>query len=293
MSDNLQQIEFWNGPPGQRWAALSETTDRTLSLITAALMPFAAAKPGERVLDIGCGCASTTLALATAVGATGSVTGIDISRPMLEVARKRAADTGAGISFIEADASQYAFKSAFDLVFSRFGVMFFSDPLMAFTNIRKALSAGGRIVFVCWRAFPENAWAARPLAAAFDLLPPQPPVEPHAPGPFAFADRERLISILGHSGFRDARVEKLDTMANLGATLEDAVAASLNIGPLSRAAMELDEATRDQVRERVREVLAAFETPAGKRARLIVVLPGLGACDLSAETSAVRRPARR
>jgi SAM-dependent methyltransferase len=263
MSDNAQQIEFWNGPPGQRWAALTETTDRTLSLITSALMPFAAAKTGERVLDIGCGCGSTTLDLAAATGTSGSVTGIDISRPMLDVAQRRAGDAGARISFIEADASVHAFKPEFDLVFSRFGVMFFSDPLKAFANIRKALSAGGRIVFVCWRSFPENIWAASPLAAASDLLPPQPPVDPHAPGPFAFADGERLISILGRAGFREARTETLDTVANMGSTLKDAVEASLNIGPLSRAAMEVDQVTRDRVRERVSGALAAFETPAG------------------------------
>src|SRR5215467_7085656 len=138
MQDNAQQIEFWNGPSGQRWAALTETTDRSLSFITAALLPFAAAKKGERVLDVGCGCASTSLALAEAVGPSGAVTGVDISRPMLDVARRRATETGAKISFLEADASIHAFQPQHDLVFSRFGVMFFAEPVGAFVNIRKA-----------------------------------------------------------------------------------------------------------------------------------------------------------
>jgi SAM-dependent methyltransferase len=262
VSDNTQQIEFWNGPSGERWAALNETTERSLSFITAALMPFAAAKPGERVLDVGCGCGATTLALSRAVGPTGLCRGIDISRPMLEAARRRAKGNGE-IAFVEADAARYHFEPEYDLAFSRFGVMFFADPIGAFANIRSALKPTGRLAFVCWRALQENAWAARPLASAMDLLPPQPPFDPHAPGPFAFADHDRLLAILASAGFRDPAANRLDTLMNMGATLEDAVAAALSIGPLSRAAMELDDAARDTVRGRVRGVLAEFETPAG------------------------------
>ena len=263
MSDNSQQIEFWNGPSGQRWAALNETTDRSLSFVTAALMPFAAAKTGERVLDVGCGCGSTTLALAEAVGPSGAVTGIDISRPMLDVARRRAAEKGAKITFFEADASAHTFKPEYDLVFSRFGVMFFADPLSAFSNIRKALSTGGRLAFVCWRAFPDNVWAARPLGAALDLLPPQPPIDPHAPGPFAFADSARLVSILRNAGFHDPRADALDTVMNMGATVEDGAKAALSVGPLARAAGDVDDATKARILERVRGVLLEFKTPAG------------------------------
>lgn len=263
MSDNTQQMEFWNGPSGQRWAALTETTDRSLSFITAALMPFAAAKKGERVLDVGCGCGSTTLALADAVGPAGTVTAIDISRPMLDVARRRATEIRAGIEFVEADASDRAFKPEYDLVFSRFGVMFFADPVDAFANIRKALVPGGRLAFVCWRTLAENAWAARPLAAAADLIPPQPPFDPIAPGPFAFADSARLVSILADAGFRDARMEKLDTVMNMGAAIEDGARAALSVGPLARAAGEVDDATKARILERVRGVLAEFKTPAG------------------------------
>ena len=262
MQDNSQQIEFWNGPSGERWAALNETTERSLSFVTAALMPFAAGKPGERVLDVGCGCGSTTLMLAQAVRPAGLVRGIDISRPMLEAAKRRAKEHGE-IAFIEADASRYHFESEYDLAFSRFGVMFFADPAAAFANIRAALKPTGRLAFACWRALRDNAWAARPLSSAMDLLPPQPPVDPHAPGPFAFADHDRLLAILASAGFRDPAADRLDTLMNMGATLEDAVAAALSIGPLARAAMELDDSARDTVKGRVRETLAEFETPAG------------------------------
>ena len=263
MQDNSQQIEFWNGPSGERWASLNEVTERSLSFITAALIPFAGAKPGDHVLDLGCGCASTSLAFAQAVGPAGAVTGVDISRPMLEVAKRRAKESGAQIEFIEADASAHAFEPEYDLIFSRFGVMFFADPRRAFANIRKALKGGGRLAFVCWRALAENTWAARPLSAALDLLPPQPPVDPLAPGPFAFADGDRLVSLLLSAGFRNANAEALDTVMNMGATLDDAASAALSVGPLARAAGELSESDRGKVRERVRRVLAEFETPAG------------------------------
>jgi SAM-dependent methyltransferase len=263
MQDNSQQIEFWNGPSGERWASLNEVTERSLSFITAALIPFAGAKPGDHELDLGCGCASTSLAFARAVGTAGSVTGVDISRPMLEVAKRRARESGAKIEFIEADASAYAFKPDYDLIFSRFGVMFFADPAQAFANIRNALKPGGRLAFVCWRTLAENTWATRPLAAAVDLLPPQPPADPHAPGPFAFAERDRLVSILSRAGFRDAAAEALDTVMNMGATLDDAVSAALSVGPLARAAGELTDDVRNKVRERVRHTLAEYKTPAG------------------------------
>ena len=261
MSDNTSQIEYWNGPTGQRWAAMQDRTDRSLSLITSALMPFAAAKPGERVLDIGCGCGTTSAMLAKAVGDKGTVTGVDISVPMLGVARVKAA--GANTSFVEADAATTAFKPEFDLVFSRFGVMFFADPAKAFANIRTALVPGGRMAFVCWRAMAENVWATAPFAAAQDLLPPQEAGDPHAPGPFAFADAGRLMRILEKAGFSVFGGDKLDTLMNMGATLDDAVTTAFSIGPLARAVAELDEPTRAKIRGRVRTVLEKYTTPAG------------------------------
>jgi len=259
MSSNAQQIEYWNGAVGERWARLQETIDGNLAAITKALMPFAAAKPGERVLDIGCGCGTTTLALSKAVGPGGDVTGVDISAPMLAVARARGTDA----NFLEADASVHLFKPTHNLVFSRFGVMFFADPAAAFANIRKALAPHGRLAFVCWRAVQDNLWASAPFAAARDLLPPQEPAEPLAPGPFAFADDARLKEILSQAGFRNVRIEKLDSTMNMGASAEDAAAQALNIGPLSRAASELDEATREKIRARARDALAKFAGPQG------------------------------
>jgi len=261
MSGNQDQIDYWNGPAGQRWAEAQQNMDRNMASIHAALVRFAAVKPGERVLDIGCGCGTTSFAFADAAGATGHVTGVDISAPMLGVARARAGSRP--VDFVEADASAYPFKQAFDAVTSRFGVMFFADPGAAFANIRKALKPGGRLAFVCWRAMPENVWAFAPFAAARDLLPAQPPPDPHAPGPFAFADSARLKSILEGAGFADVTIEKLDTVMHMAATAKEAAQFTLGIGPLARAAADADDQTRAKIVERVTVAMQKFETAEG------------------------------
>ena len=263
MSDNAEQIEYWNGKVGARWAALQDRIDLQLNNIADALMPFAAARPGERVLDIGCGCGTTTLRLGMAVAPAGSVVGVDISAPMLDVARARAQAMNADIPFITSDAAAHEFQPVFDLVFSRFGVMFFADPVAAFKNIRTALAPKGRLALVCWRTFKENDWAFVPFNAARPFLPEQPPSDPHAPGPFAFADAERLKGILNSAGFANIQIEKLDTTCNMGATLEQAVEATLAIGPLSRAASEVDDAARDKIRGAVKDALKPHQTAAG------------------------------
>jgi SAM-dependent methyltransferase len=260
---NEPQIEYWNGKVGQKWAALQERIDLQLNNIADALIPFACARPGERVLDIGCGCGTMTLRLGMAVAPNGSVAGLDISAPMLEVARARAQAMNADIPFLKSDASTHEFQPVFDLVFSRFGVMFFADPVAAFKNIRTALAPKGRLAFVCWRPFKENEWAAVPFHAAKPFLPEQPPSDPHAPGPFAFADAGRLKGILESAGFANIQIEKLDTTANLGATLEQGVDATLSVGPLARAANEVDDATREKIRGAVKDALKPYQTAAG------------------------------
>jgi SAM-dependent methyltransferase len=260
---NGEQIEFWNGHAGQKWAAYQDRIDLQLNNITDALMPFASAQRGERVLDIGCGCGTTTLRLGMTVAPEGSVAGVDISAPMLDVARARAQAMNADIPFLESDAARHDFQPVFDLVFSRFGVMFFADPVAAFKNIHKAVTPKGRLAFVCWRTFAENAWGSVPFAAAKHLLPEQAPADPHAPGPFAFAEADRLKGILASAGFANIRIEKLDTTCNLGVTAQDAAEQSLTVGPLSRAASELDDATRDKVRAVVKEALKPYQTGAG------------------------------
>jgi len=260
---NAQQIEYWNGPAGERWSKAQDRIDHHLGLITEALLALAAPKEGERVLDIGCGGGTTALILRERVGPDGAVTGIDISEPNLALARARAHAGMADVAFLKADAATYEFEPSFDLAFSRFGVMFFDEPAAAFVNLRKGLVKEGRLVFVCWRTFKENDWSFEPYEAALDLLPPQEPMHPHAPGPFAFADDARVRSILDAAGFRDVAVKPLDTTVNMGAGVGDALTEALTIGPLARAAAELDESTREKIRTRIAPVIAKHQTPYG------------------------------
>ncbi|HEY6577845.1 MAG TPA: class I SAM-dependent methyltransferase [Rhizomicrobium sp.] len=260
---NARQIEYWNGPVGERWARLQERIDLHLAEITGAALRFAAPGRGERILDVGCGCGTATFLLALEAGREGGAAGIDISAPMLNVARARAMAQNAGVAFIEADASRHDFQPVFDLVFSRFGIMFFADPAPAFANIGRALVRTGRLVFVCWRSLAENRWASEPMAAAMHLLPPQAPGDPFAPGPFALADERRIRAILESAGFGQVEVEPFDGEMNMGATLEEAAAEVLNIGPLARAAAELDEQTRAKIRNAVATAYAKYASPAG------------------------------
>lgn len=263
--ENAQQLEYWNGPVGERWARLQEQIDLHLSDITAAVIRFAAPRQGERILDIGCGCGTATFLLAIKAGQGGAAAGIDISDPMLRVARARAMAQNAAVTFLEADASTYEFQPVFDLAFSRFGVMFFADPVRGFANIRTALAPEARFVFVCWRSFAENLWAREPMDAAQSLLPPQEPVDPLAPGPFAFADAIRLRDALEQAGYAPITIEAFDGPMNMGITPVDAAAEALNIGPLARAATGLDEATRENIRQCVEKAYAAYASPAGVR----------------------------
>lgn len=261
MSANQDQIDYWNGPAGERWAEAQESLDKNLLSISAALLSFVAVKSGENVLDVGCGCATTTLAYADAAGGHARVVGVDISGPMLSLARKRAGSRP--VQFIQADASAHPFKPEFDVVASRFGVMFFADPASAFDNIRKALKPGGRLRFVCWRAMMDNQWATVPLMAARDLLPAQEPPDPNAPGPFAFADSARLRAILERAGFKNVTAEKLDSVMNMAPTAREAAQFSLGIGPLARASAECDDATKAKIVVRVTEAMKKFETANG------------------------------
>jgi len=262
-SDNAAQITFWNGPVAGRWITFREASDRRLAPMTAAVMSFAAAKRGESVIDIGCGCGETTLALAKAVGSGPEVLGVDVSEPMLDVARQLARSAGAPIQFLAADAARHPFNGTFDLAFSRFGVMFFEDPAAAFANIRTALKPSGRLAFLCWRKPAENPWATFPFDVARDLLPPQEPSNPLAPGPFAFADPERVEGILRAAGFADIRVEKLDTRMSMGDSLEQAIALATNFGPLARPFQEADSQKQSAIRARLAVEFGKRMTPGG------------------------------
>jgi SAM-dependent methyltransferase len=255
---SVTQREYWNGPVAQCWAERQDKRERCFAAVTQAALDFARLAPGMNVLDVGCGAGGTTHAIAKIV-APGKAVGIDLSTALLAAAKAKPGSA----QFLEADAAEHPFAPEFDLVFSRFGVMFFAGPVAAFAHLKAALRPGGRLAFVCWRPLQEVAFHREAFFAARDLLPPQEPPVPHAPGPFGLADRDYTRGILEKSGWRAIRIEPLETRALLGATLDEAVEEAMNLGPLAHASRGLDEALRDKIRTRIRPVLARHETAEG------------------------------
>lgn len=254
---NTDQIAYWNGPNGQRWTDRQAEQDVLLAPVSKALFDRAAAGAGERVIDVGCGCGSTSLALAERVAPSGFVLGIDISGPMLARARERA-PKGAPVDFVQADATDYPFDpESFDVLVSRFGVMFFAEPAVSFANLRRALRPSGRVAFACWREPKENPWMMAPLQAIYQHVPKLPPVGPEDPGPFAFAAEERVNRILAKAGYKAIEMEPVALSLDIaiGRGLDAAVQAALQIGPASRALNGHPVETRQAAAKSVKEML--------------------------------------
>jgi len=260
---NADQIDYWNSDVGERWARFQDRLDGMLQPFSAAVLDVAGIEPGERILDIGCGCGATTFDAAAKTGASGRALGVDISAPMVARARARATELGSPAEFMLADAAAHDFgASAFDLLVSRFGIMFFAEPAAAFTHMKRALAPSGRVAFVCWRPMKENGWVSVPLFAALPHLPEQEPPVPGAPGPFAFADPERFRGILKEAGYRDIAIDPFDTELTLGKGPDPVALAleqTLEIGPLSRALKDQPEEIRARTTDAVREALVKHE----------------------------------
>jgi len=255
---NADQIEYWSGPVGEHWVHGQEKLDQMLAPFGQAAMDAAGVTMGERVIDVGCGCGGTSLELSERVSLLGTVLGVDISAPMLRRAGERAGQLGAtNVTFAMADASTYQFEpAAADVVFSRFGVMFFRNPVEAFENLRRALRPDGRLAFVCWRSMDRNAWFKVPRDAVLKHLPAPEPAAPDEPGPFAFADSERVTGILRDAGFRGIVMERHDIKLRNQGTLDEVVDFMTEIGPSARlladAGGELRAAAIAEMRDALR-----------------------------------------
>lgn len=272
---HAKQLADWNGRSGQRWLTYEQRLDAMLDDYGAAALAAAAPMPGEQVLDIGCGSGQSTLELARSVGRDGHVTGVDISEPLLARARERAAEAGLAVDFRLADASTDDFAPGqTDLLFSRFGLMFFDDPVAAFAHLRCALREGGRLATAVWRGIGDNLWARLVVEALGDIVPVPPLASFEVAGPFSFAEPGRVECLLHEAGFREVALEPFDSPLLFGigaddmAAAEDALAQAGHLGPLRRLLAKQEGEVRARAEDAVR---AAFRRHAdGGR----VSLPG-------------------
>ncbi|MBP0632069.1 class I SAM-dependent methyltransferase [Cupriavidus sp. AcVe19-1a] len=247
-SNGGDQAALWNGPTGQAWVAQQALLDRMLQPLEALLVGAVDAGTAQHVLDVGCGAGATTLALARLLGARGHCTGIDISGPLVDVARSRAQREGVQAAFVHSDAQTHAFApGSFDAIVSRLGVMFFTDPVAAFANLRRAGKPGAALHCLAWRSAADNPFMTTAERAAAPLLPNLLPRQPGAPGQFAFGDRRFVRSILEGSGWTAIDITPIDVACALPArALEDYFT---NLGSVGLALRDADAGTRARVVE--------------------------------------------
>jgi len=262
---NEAQRQRWNGIDGEFWVRQQDRLDRTLAPVTGPLLAFAAPRSGSTVIDVGCGCGATTIELARTVRPSGRVIGLDISEPMLSLATTRLREFPNATTMLGDAADLPLSDLNAELIVSRFGVMFFGDPVAAFANLRTGLAPGGRVRFACWRPISENPWLQIPLHAVYEHAPRLPKPEPEEPGPFAFADTDRVTRILTSAGFTAPSFTPLDIQLDIaaGGTLDDAVMQSSEMGPAKRALADQPDDIRVAALDSVRRALAPYASPSG------------------------------
>jgi SAM-dependent methyltransferase len=260
------QAEYWNDAGGISWVVGQEQLDVQLEPFGLLAMDAAAVQAGEVVLDIGCGCGATSLQLAARVGDSGRVVGLDVSAPMLERARERA--SGLPVDFLLGDAATYPLAAgSFDVLFSRFGVMFFDEPATAFAHLRTALKREGRVSMVVWQSVAANPWVSVPVAAVADVVELPALGAAGEPGPFSFADPSHVATILRDAGYADVDLRGHDMEMTLGGSLEfdAAVEFTLEHGPLRRVLASATTEVRAAAADRVADALSRYDGPSGVR----------------------------
>ena len=276
LSPNQDQADFWSSDSGAKWVHEERLLDATLGPVLDWLLEEASLQPEEAVLDIGCGTGASTLAAARIVGHRGHVSGADISHIMLKRARERAEEASVtNVDFVDADAQIFPFvPDAFDVVISRFGVMFFADPVAAFVNIARGLKPGGRVVFLAWGALGQNPWFSVPRAAAIERVGAPPPMDPREPGPLAFAERDYVTGILKDAGLSDVRAEEVSLDLTPPGDLRAVAEFATYLGPAARILrlMEASETDAAAVAKSVEVGLRAFEKPSGMRVPAVLNL---------------------
>jgi len=261
--NNSEQIAYWNGDAGRKWADRDAQMATLLAPVAEALLAHTDLAESRSVLDVGCGGGSETLMLADRLKQGASVLGIDVSAPLLAIAREHTADRdtrGVTVDFVEADAATYDFgERRFDLLFSRFGVMFFDQPAKAFAHLLSAMQPHGTLAFACWQALAHNPLTALPLKAALTVLPAPEAPKPRAPGPFAFAEADYVREMLAEAGWDDIRItpQEIELCWKGAGGYADTVRELVNTGPVGRLIAEVDDSTRAAVYAAAAEALEA------------------------------------
>ena len=281
-SANQEQREYWNSSDSREWVMEADRFDAMLAEWGERVLDAGALAAGERVLDVGCGNGATTLGAAARVGppksageGDGEATGFDISEPMLEVARSRAAARGtANARFVVGDAQTDPLGGPYDVAISRFGIMFFADPVAAFANIRSALVPGGRAAFLCWRSMFDNEWVMVPTGAALEHVPAPEPPPPDAPGPFRFGAEGSLAAALTAAGFSDVTSDALDAPMLLGgpSSFDEAYEFIAGGGMTRRVLGAAPDEAKIQALAAMRDALVPFATDDGIRMNAAVWL---------------------
>lgn len=264
MNNELQKV-MWNGRAGASWVRHNTLLEQLLAEPGRRCMDTLSPPAGARLLDVGCGCGNQTLEWASRLDADSKITGIDISEPMLSLARdlKTANQSAlqAEVEFVMGDASDSLFPNeTFDAIYSRFGVMFFADPTTAFATLRETLKPEGQLGFVCWQSPALNPFFTAPLQAALSVLPQPPSAKPGAPGPFGLADKNMITNVLSDGGFRELIITPLELQLSVGGSLSfDAIFEELiQIGPAAALIAESDPSLKDRAREAVYKSLFEF-----------------------------------
>ncbi|WDD91247.1 class I SAM-dependent methyltransferase [Burkholderia sp. FERM BP-3421] len=240
------QHALWNGHSGRVWVDAQAVTDQMFRPFEVLLADAVGEQEARRVLDVGCGTGATTLAVARRLGGDARCVGVDVSAPMLAAARERAREAGADVAFVCADVQRHDFEPAgFDTILSRFGVMFFDDPVAAFANLRRAATADARLIFAAWRGPEDNPFMTLAERTARPWLPDMPARVPGAPGQFGFADRERVVAILAESGWREIEIVPVDLDCTLPEReLHDYL---IGFGPVGQALQHADASLRARI----------------------------------------------
>ncbi|ARN83443.1 hypothetical protein DSM21852_41170 [Methylocystis bryophila] len=252
---NQQQAEIWNGEGGRAWVEGRALLDRMYQPVLDSILAACPPTVGDRLLDVGCGAGAVTIAYARHLDSGPACVGIDLSSRMIEAARARCEREKANASFIQGDAQVYPFEEAsFDLLVSRFGVMFFDDPVRAFANLRSAAKPNAKACFAVWRGPADNAFMREAELAAAPFLPEAPAPNPNAPGRFALSKRERIEAVLSGSGW--GRIEILSVDIPCSFPLCDLDYMFTSFGAIGAAFRQLDKDSQAQLIEKVRPVFS-------------------------------------